>query len=209
MKLSLNIFKTKADLTAAIKASKSFSIDLHGIGNFFISFDEDGDTSSHWGCNITNLVRTDEDGTEHDYEHHGTFFAALWKEMKNFAHISILWIDGERQDLIKMENDANIAEAKKSLNKTQINDRSIGMVKVTEPLRAKMTLTQDQSLIDLADAFQDLVTDYNATNGFGRGKYTKGNMKSNKARMMKAMNEMYKAMDAMPTESQIKKKYSL
>jgi hypothetical protein len=191
MKLAINIFKTKADLKKAIIGAESFCIDFRDNHDYFIQFRN--------GLPI-QMERTDEDGdTLTKYTTLASFITAVWKRAKDFDALRTLWINNTIQDLDKMEKDAIINEAKGHLNTTQIKDQTLGLTSVMNPLEAKLQLEGNQNMIDMADAFSNMITDMRAAEGFGVSKHSKGSLKRHMTKMRAAMKSMEAELNTLPS----------
>lgn len=208
MKNSTLIFTSKSELTNMLKASESISMTFYDGANYFIQWEGDVPFEE------ARMERTfdNDKGTDKSYSGPAALsqiIKEIWARVKKYDTITELWIDRVAMDLNEVARAAEIAEAKKALNKTQMADRSLGLVSVMRPLKAKLTLGTDQNAIDMADALQDMLTEFRGASSYGVSKYAKKDFKEQMAKMTKAMKEMEKEMLKCASIESVKKLYGI
>jgi hypothetical protein len=208
MKTASLIFTSKSELSNILKSSESISVTFYDGPNYFIEWQGDIPFQE------ATMERTydNNEGTDKSYSGPtalSQIIKEIWARVKKYEAISELWIDRVPMDLKKFARDVEIKEAKKGLNKTQMDDRSIGLVSVMRPLKAKLTIGTDQNAIDMVDALQDMLTEIRGGKSYGTTKYAKKSFKDSMDRMTRAMKEMQKDLNACPTAESILKLYSL
>ncbi len=195
MKTSSFIFTSKSELANMIKSSETISITFFDGPNYFIQWEGDVPFEE---ARMERIFETDK-GTDKSYSGPAALsqiITEIWARVKKYQSITDLSIDGVLMNLNEVARAAEIKASKKILNKTQISDRTIGLVSVMDPLKAKINIGSDQNAAEMADAFQDMICDLRASKSYGVSKYTKDNFKANMAKMTKAMREMQKDLNS-------------
>tara|TARA_R110000772_G_scaffold88986_8_gene184668 strand:+ start:1311 stop:1961 length:651 start_codon:yes stop_codon:yes gene_type:complete len=215
MKNSTFIFTSKSELSKIIQTSESISMTFYDGTNYFIEWEGDipfedakmeRTTSNDDG---TELFKSYEQTTTNGPTALSQIIKEIWARVKKYDTITEMWINNGPMDLNVMVRDAEVKEAKKALNKTQISDRSIGLVSVIKPLKAKLCIGTDKNAIDMADALQDMLTEIRGGASYGVSKYAKKSFKESMAKMTRAMKEMENELNACASSESVRKLYGI
>jgi hypothetical protein len=210
MRHSSEIFTSKANLKAAILKAETITI------KFAKNYDKETQDVFHLvssGVNIISMANEtfigdmmtpDVDIYNNDDFH--AFINEIWYHCTKSGSrvIAGILIDGEIQDLDKMATSAAKADAKKVLNKTEIEDNSIGMVKVMSKVDAKLVLEGDDLLAELMDTVGSIMTRRRGVNSFGLGQHDMRWQMDDVLKIQETLNKITKEMVAAKTSAEVR-----
>jgi hypothetical protein len=135
---------------------------------------------------------------------HG-FINEIWYHCtKGSKSIAGIMIDGMIQNLDKMEIEASKADARKALNKTEIEDKSLGMVKVMDKVEAKLVLEGDDLLAELMDSVQSIMSRRRGVQGYGLGDHDMRWQMEDVFKIQETLNKITKEMASATTSDELK-----
>jgi hypothetical protein len=209
MRIATEIFTSKANLKAAILKAETITI------KFAKNYDKNTQDNFHLvssGVNIVSmanetftgdLMTPDVDIYNND-DFHG-FINEIWYHCttNGCRHIAGIMIDGEIQDLDKMATAAAKADAMKVLSKTEIEDNSIGMVKVMNKVDAKLVLEGDDLLAELIDTVSSIMTRRRGVKSYGLGRHDMRWQMEDVCKIQEIMNKITQEMASAKTMDEV------